>query len=71
VKNPTQKAKRQQKTGKGIILPSDRNALCERLELLKASRSAGNTVVRNEIVAFVTNFCDKKFYPEKLTKSNE
>jgi len=44
-------AKRQQKKtkGQGVFLPSYPNALCERLELLMASKQAGNTGVRNEI----------------------
>ena len=37
--------------GQGIILPSDPNALCERLELLVASKQAGNTGLRNEILS--------------------
>ena len=49
--------KEQKKTsGKGvnsqaIILPQDPNALVERLELLLASKQAGNTGVRNELVS--------------------
>ena len=45
-------------TGKGlmaalltIILPSDPIALVERLDILMASKSAGNTGVRNELVS--------------------
>ena len=44
-------------TGKGltaalptIILPSDSIALVERLDILMASKAAGNTGVRNELV---------------------
>ena len=53
--------KAQKKTsGKGvnsqaIILPRDPNALVERLELLLASKQAGNTGVRNELVSI----CDE------------
>jgi len=36
--------------GQGF-LPSDPNALCERLDLLMASKQAGNTGLRNEIVS--------------------
>ena len=45
-------------TGKGltaalstIILPSDPIALVERLDILVASKAAGNTGVRNELVS--------------------
>ena len=41
--------------GRGSILPSDPNAFCERLELLMASKQAGNTGLRNEIVSI----CDE------------
>ena len=42
--------------GKGIvIMPSDPNALLERLDLLLASHEAGHTGVRNELVSI----CDK------------
>ncbi len=40
---------------KMIILPSDPNALLERLDLLMASKTAGNTGVRNELVSI----CDE------------
>ena len=42
------------KQGQGF-LPSDQNALCEQLELLMASKQAGNTGLRNEIVSI----CDE------------
>ena len=42
--------------GKGVvIIPSDANALLDRLDLLMASKGAGNTGVRNEIVSI----CDE------------
>ena len=42
--------------GKGIvIMPSDPNALLERLDLLLASQKAGHTGVRNELVSI----CDE------------
>ena len=42
--------------GKGVVvIPSDPNALLERLHLLLASKEAGNTGVRNELVSI----CDK------------
>ena len=34
-----------------IILPCDPIALVERLDILMASKAAGNTVVRNELVS--------------------
>jgi len=40
--------------GQGFLL-SDPNALCEWLELLMASKQAGNTGLRNEIVSI----CDE------------
>ena len=42
--------------GKGVvIIPSDPNALLDRLDLLMASKGVGNTGVRNEIVSI----CDE------------
>ena len=42
--------------GKGVvIMPSDPNALLERLDLLLASQEAGHTGVRNELVSI----CDE------------
>ena len=42
--------------GKGIVvIPSDPNALLERLDLLLASQEAGHTGVRNELVSI----CDE------------
>ena len=55
---------KKQKSGKGvspdklietIILPSDQQALLKRLDLLLASKQAGNTGLRNELVAI----CDE------------
>ena len=63
--NPKPKASKSEKwkrlikpiwEGKGvIILPSDPNALVKRLDLLMASKAAGNTGVRNEIISI----CDE------------
>ena len=51
-------------TGSNIIfLPSDPNALFDRLELLLASKQAGNTGVRNELVAI----CDELKRLSQLT----
>ena len=42
--------------GKGVVvIPSDPNALLERLDLLLASQEAGHTGVRNEMVSI----CDE------------
>ena len=52
VQKPKQKVKRQQKKTQGQgFLPSDTNALCERIELLMASKQAGITGLQNEIVS--------------------
>ena len=49
-------AKRSKYEGTGVvILPSDANALFDRFELLFASKAAGNTGLRNEIVSI----CDE------------
>ena len=58
-KKPKQKVKRQQKKGSGF-LPSDPNALCERLELLMASKQTGNTGLRNEIVSICNELLRQK-----------
>jgi hypothetical protein len=44
---------RRQYEGKGMttVIPSDPNVLAERLELLLASKGAGNTGVRNELIS--------------------
>ena len=42
--------------GKGVVvIPSDPNALLERLDLLLASQEAGHTGVRNELISI----CDE------------
>ena len=47
---------RKEYEGKGVVvIPSDPNALLERLDLLVASQKAGHTGVRNELVSI----CDK------------
>ena len=49
-------AKRKEYEGKGVVvIPSDPNALLERLDLLLASQEAGHTGVRNELVSI----CDE------------
>ena len=56
---PKQKGKHQEDPiieGEGlVVLPSDPNALLERLDLLLASKEAGHTGVRNELVSI----CDE------------
>ena len=48
--------KRTEYEGSGVVvIPSDPNALLERLDLLLASKEAGNTGVRNELVSI----CDE------------
>ena len=65
VQKPKQKVKRQQKKTQGHgFLPSDLNALCERLELLMASKQAGNTGLRNEIVSI----CDELLRQKILSR---
>jgi len=59
-----------EKKGKGIILSSDPNALCERLELLMASKQAGNTGLRNEIVRICDERLGQKICLMMLTKIN-
>ena len=49
-------ASRGEYEGKGdVVIPSDPNALLERLDLLLASQKAGHTSVRNELVSI----CDE------------
>ena len=50
-----------------LILPCDPIALVERLDILMASKTAGNTGVRNELVSICDellsqNFVDKRKY---------
>lgn len=47
-----------------VVLPSDPNALIDRLDLLMASRTAGNTGVRNEIVGI----CDELLRQNVITR---
>ena len=53
---PIWKSKKEGYQGKGVVvIPSDPNALLERLDLLLASQEAGHTGVRNELVSI----CDE------------
>ena len=61
-----------EKDGSGIILPSDPSALLERFDLLVASKQAGNTGVKNEIVSILDELLrqkviDKNQYKHMLT----
>ena len=54
--SPIWQKKKHGYTGEGVVvIPSDPNALLERLELLLASQEAGHTGVRNELVSI----CDE------------
>jgi len=55
------------RVGKGLkttIIPKDPIALVERLDLLLASKKAGNTGVRNELISV----CDELLRQEVITK---
>jgi len=66
---PLREEKKQQREeeletlGQGF-LPSDPNALCERLELLMPSKQARNTDLRNEIVSI----CDELLRQKILSR---
>ena len=51
---------------KTIVIPSNPNALLERLDLLMASREAGNTGTRNELFSI----CDE-LLRQKIINKNE
>ena len=52
-----------------IVIPSDPNALAERLELLLASKAAGNTGVRNELVIICDELLRQKIMNKKQYKN--
>ena len=53
--------------GEGVVvIPSDPNALLERLDLLLASQEAGHTGVRNELVSICDEFKTRCFRYEVL-----
>ena len=58
-----------EKKGQGVFLYSDPNALCERLELLMASKQAGNTSLRNEIVSICDELLRQKILPHDAYKN--
>ena len=51
------------------FLPSDPNALCERLDLLMASKQAGNTGLRNEIVSICEELLRQKILSRDAYKN--
>jgi len=51
--------------GETVMIPSDPNALLDRLDLLLGSKAAGNTGVRNEIVSI----CDELLRQKVMNKS--
>jgi len=55
--------------GQGVFLSSDPNALCERLELLMASKEAGNTGLRNEIVSILDQLLRQKILSRNAYKN--
>jgi len=70
VQKPKQKVKRERKkTQRQGFLSSDPNALCERLELLMASKQAGNTGLRNEIVSICDELLRQKILPRDAYKN--
>jgi len=52
-----------------IVIPNDPNALAERLELLLASKAAGNTGVRNELVSICHELLRQKIMNKKQYKN--
>ena len=69
-KKQKQKAKRQKKNIKGKgFLPSDPNALCEPLELLMASKQAGNTDPRNETISICNELLRQKILSRDAYKN--
>jgi len=52
-----------------IVIPSDPDALAERLELLLASKTAGNTGVRNELVSICDELLRQKIMNKKQYKN--
>ena len=70
MQKPKQKVKRQKKTTQGQgFLPSDPNALCEQLELLMASKHAGNTGLQNEIVSICDELLRQEILPRDAYKN--
>ena len=51
---------------KTVVIPSDPNALLEKFDLLMASKEAGNTGTRNELVSI----CDELLRQRVISKTN-
>ena len=51
-----------------VVIPADPHALADRLELLLASKAAGNTGVRNELVSVCDELLRQKAISKKLYK---
>ena len=51
-----------------VVIPADPHALADRLELLLASKAAGNTGVRNELVSVCDELLRQKVISKKLYK---
>ena len=52
---------------KTVVIPSAPDALADRLELLLASKSAGNTGLRNEIVSICDELLRQNHFIKKLS----
>ena len=52
--------------GTTVVIPSDPDALLDRLDILLASKAAGNTGVRNEIVSI----CDELLRQKVLSRNH-
>ena len=52
--------------GTTVVIPSDSDALRDRLDILLASKAAGNTGVRNEIVSI----CDELLRQKVLSRNH-
>jgi len=63
-----QRQEEHETSGQGF-LPSDPNALCERLELLMASKQAGNTGFQNEIISICDELLRQKILPRDAYKN--
>ena len=72
VKEIWNKNKKDEYEGQGIntvVIPSDPNALIERLDLLMASKEAGNTGTRNEIVSICDELLRQKIVNKNAYKN--
>ena len=61
---------RREYKGKGVVvIPSDPNALLERLDLLLASKEAGHTGVGNELVSICEELKRQGFFDSRSYKN--